>query len=333
MAGELTWREIHEQPEAWAQVLRDSQPLAELHAIANAIYLGSGVALYVARCTAALTQRTGGATSHAVPAQDAYAFPATVATKHPSLYVVIARTGDVSDAVRGLEALRGAPGTRVAVIGEEGGSLAALADRAISVRVREQSVVTTKTLTSMLLAIQVGVWQAFEHPGLDGMVRLPDLVSSLLPRYDRIAREEASRDYDEIVVLGSGPYYGIAEAGALTIREMSLSHAVAHHALVYPHGQKVTITGRTLVILFGSDSAHHDEQRVVKEIRTLGGRVIAVGEAIGGLGADIAVETSSGLDEWQRLALCHPFTQLFGYHRARSRGIDPDRPRHLPKVF
>lgn len=331
--GALTRGEIDEQPEAWAQVLHADIALTELNVLTNSVFLGSGIALYVARCAAAVAKAAGGPTSYAVPAQDAYAFLGAVATEQPSLYVMVARTGDVSDSIRSFDALRCAPGIRVAIIGEEGGPLADLADRVVNVGIREQSVVTTKTLTSTLLALQIGIWRALDYPGLGGLSRLPDAMARVLPEYDAIAQEEASRDYDEIVVIGSGPYYGLAEAGALTIREMSLSYAVAHHALVYPHGQKVTIDERTCVILFASDSAHEDEQRVLKEVRALGGRSIAVGEGVSGLGADAAVELSCGLSEWQRLVLVHPFTQLFGYHRALGRMVDPDRPRHLPKVF
>ncbi len=333
MAGELTWQELHEQPGAWAQTLRNTAPFEELNTLETSVYLGSGVALYVGRCAAALTQASGGPRSYSIPAQDAFAFTSTVASRQPTLYVMIARTGDVSDAVRGMRALRNAPGFRVAVIGEEGGPLADLADRAVAVRVHEESVVTTKTLTSMLLALQLGMWRALDHPYLGGMGQLPDLVSRLLPQYDTIAREEAGRDYDEIVVLGSGPYYGLAEAGALTIREMSLSHTVAHHALVYPHGHKVTMTEQTLVIFYVSDSARQDEHRIVQEVRTMGARSIAIGEGATELGADVTVETACGLNEWQRLVLYPPFAQLFGYHHALRRGLDPDRPRHLPKVF
>jgi glucosamine--fructose-6-phosphate aminotransferase (isomerizing) len=257
-----------------------------------------------------------------------------VATEQPSLYVMIARTGDVSDAVRAMTVLReGGVGLCVAVIGEEGGPLAALAHRAYEVRVSERSVVTTKTITSILLTLQIAAWRAMRHPDLPQTTRLPEAVARLLPVFDAVASEEGPRPWEEIVVLGSGPFHGLAEAGALAIREASLSQAVAHHALVYPHGHKVTLTERTLVILFGSDSARREERRVLSEVRAIGGRSVAVGERAAEYEADVSVELASGLNEWQRLVLCLPFAQLFGYRRALAKGLDPDRPRHLPKTF
>lgn len=333
MPGAQTWKEIHEQPDEWRKVLDRVEPLQEIAGKEHVLFLGAGIALYLARALAAYTTLVSGRIASAWPSQDLFLYPA-LWTGGSSAAVILARTGDVTDAVRAVESLRSASrASLVAVIGEQGGPLEELCHRTINTRVFEESVVTTKTFSSMALASLAAIRMAQEKKGVEDLAALPDAAQKLLGPADEVARELSRSTYDHIVFCGTGPFFGMAEASALTVQEMAIAQAVGRHTLVYPHGHKVTITDRTLVVFNLSDTARSEELKVLAEARRLGARTLVVGERLADVQADFRLETDSGLRDLDRLPLYAIPAQFIGYRLAMARGVDPDRPYSLPKVF
>jgi glucosamine--fructose-6-phosphate aminotransferase (isomerizing) len=85
-----------------------------------------------------------------------------------------------------------------------------------------------------------------------------------------------------------------------------------------------------LVVGIVSDRSRDQEAAVLRDMRALGARTLAVAEDSAGLAdATYRVALDSGLSEDERLILNLPLLQLVAYHRSIAKGLDPDRPRNL----
>jgi glucosamine--fructose-6-phosphate aminotransferase (isomerizing) len=81
-----------------------------------------------------------------------------------------------------------------------------------------------------------------------------------------------------------------------------------------------------LVIGLLSDANRSYEGAVLRDMRSLGARVLSLGESE----TDIAFD--SGLPEATRNVLYLPPLQLMAYHRALAKGLNPDQPQNLDAV-
>ncbi|HEY4721481.1 MAG TPA: SIS domain-containing protein, partial [Anaerolineae bacterium] len=155
----------------------------------------------------------------------------------------------------------------------------------------------------------------------------------LIAEYESLARVLADdHKLDRFVFLGSGHNYGLACEAMLKMKEMSLSSSEAFHFMECRHGPKSVVAPGTLIVGLMSDAARAHEAAVLAEMRDLGASVLALAESSDGLTVDHVVEFKSGLDECARSVLALPPLQLMAYHRAMSKGLDPDRPTNLEAV-
>ena len=67
--------------------------------------------------------------------------------------------------------------------------------------------------------------------------------------------------------------------------------------------------------------------------RVLGGETLVIAESsTSEQYATFQIALETGLGEMARGTLCLPPMQILAYARARARGLDPDRPRHLQQA-
>jgi glucosamine--fructose-6-phosphate aminotransferase (isomerizing) len=75
-----------------------------------------------------------------------------------------------------------------------------------------------------------------------------------------------------------------------------------------------------------SDANRAHEAKVLAEMKTLGGKVISLGEK------DSEVQFESGVPESVRGVLYLPVLQVMAFYRSVAKGLNPDRPNHLTAV-
>jgi glucosamine--fructose-6-phosphate aminotransferase (isomerizing) len=171
---------------------------------------------------------------------------------------------------------------------------------------------------------------------LSRLQQLPDALQSLTERLgDLPKRLGADDDIEQFFFLGGGPLYGLANEVMLKMKEMTLSHSEAYHPLEFRHGPMSMVTGRTLVVGLLSDTGLAQELRVLEDMAGLGARTLALVEDVSAFSRwqpDDVVELHSGLNEWERGALCLPVLQRLAHHRSLAKGLDPDLPRNLTAV-
>ncbi|MBC7320244.1 SIS domain-containing protein [bacterium] len=330
MHGEYTLQEIEEQPKVWKELLDSPPCVEEIKDKEEVIYFGSGTSYYLALSLACFTQRYTGITSRAIPSQELVFFPETIITEKPTLYLGISRSGETSEVIMAMEKIKNlGKGNFLSVTTEGKSKLALNSERTIVITsARENSVVMTKSFTSMLLGIQLGILGAIKSLDLEPLrEKLSNSSQRALSIAKDWAEETSRREHKEIIFLGSGPIYGIACESALKVREMSSSLTSAYHTLEFRHGPKASLTKDSLVVILLSDSAMEEELKVAEEIKNIGAQCVVIGDKID---SDISID--SDLNEYLRLILYMPFAQYLGYCKAIEKGLDPDMPLNLTQV-
>ncbi|MFA9428653.1 SIS domain-containing protein [Egicoccus sp. AB-alg2] len=323
--GAVTEREIRSQPATWKQTLQIASPPAAAADGANLLVTGCGSTFYVARWLARHVEHDLRVPVRSLPASELLLDRASwTSAPEQTPLLAISRSGATSETVR---VLQDWPGQRLSVTCDARSDLAAQAATRVDLdHAAEESVVQTRSFTSMMLGalslfrpVPDGVSEAIEEAGARMLADADRLVEDVL----------ASGRPERIVVLGSGPRYGLACEAALKLTEVALVEAQAFHTLEVRHGPMSMIGAGTLVIgLLDGDEPL--ERKVLADMADLGARTVTVATRHDVAGADLAA--SSALPDGWRDVLALPFVQLLGLAMARDEQLDPDRPENLTAV-
>jgi glucosamine--fructose-6-phosphate aminotransferase (isomerizing) len=340
--GHDTYREIRSQGEVWAATLAyvASQADALRGWLAGpwteVVVTGCGSSYYLALTLAAVWQSLTGVRARAVPSSELWLFPDQVLPRSPALLIACSRSGETTETLRGLEVFqRSGRNQALALTCRANSSLAAAAaHRLVAQGAVEESVVMTRSFTSMLL---LGIAAAALAAGPDTLFEqldaLPPLAGDLLTTNGALARR-LGRDatIERFVFLGSGVNYGLACEAMLKTQEMALTASQAFHVLEFRHGPKAIVGSDLLVVGLVSEAARAHEAAVLAEMQALSARVLVLAASPGELPADWRVPLPAGLGDLARAPLMLPALQLLAYERAVHRGLDPDHPARLQPV-
>jgi glucosamine--fructose-6-phosphate aminotransferase (isomerizing) len=344
--GTFTYNEIKSQSIVWKAtidgILDQRQNLrGQLSDLMERPFVvtGCGSTYYLALHTASLL-RSIGINAFAFPASELVFFPMEYLPENFVL-LTISRSGTTTETLWAMEAYRKFLPLQSKIVSitcvPETPMIAKSDVALISPRAQEESVAQTRSFSSMVIVSQIlaGLFTNDDFR-LEGLRVLPGVLDSLLERsISRIETLGKDVTIDRIFYLGNGPFYGIANECMLKTKEMSCSWAEAYHTLEFRHGPMSVVSPNALVVGLISDSAAKDEIRVLKDIKEMGARTMAICENRGALdwsGVDDVFEVNSGLSEWQRPVTYLPLIQWFAFHRSLSKGLDPDAPVNLTQV-
>ena len=155
-------REIASQPDVWSAIF----PIVieksdELHALDNGynevIFSGCGSGLNASICGAPIFQKQTIISSRAVPAADVYSFPDSFLIDNKrTLAVLCSRSGKTTEVIHALDFLQTRGIRTIGITCTEGSPLAIKSDLPfVLTPATEQAVITTRSLTSMILTIQL----------------------------------------------------------------------------------------------------------------------------------------------------------------------------------
>jgi glucosamine--fructose-6-phosphate aminotransferase (isomerizing) len=344
--GNATLREILTQPVAWQAALETVQTqqsaLVKLwheRALPEVVVTGCGSTYYLSQAVAPLIQQQLGLRARAVPASELLLFPQTVTTPDSQpLLLALSRSGRTTETVRVTRAYRASrQGGRVLYIGcYPGTELAIESDLALLIEEgQEESVVQTRSFSSMLVAAQAAVAALSSAEQWQTMQSLPELGRQLIARYHDLARQLGSHErFERFYFLGSGLQYGLASEANLKMKEMSLSVSEAFHFMEFRHGPMSMVNEHTLVVGLLSDTARSYELDVLREMRAQGAQTLVLCDQELPAGtADYQVNFQSQLPATVRAVLYLPILQLLGYYRALKNGQNPDQPHNLTAVI
>jgi glucosamine--fructose-6-phosphate aminotransferase (isomerizing) len=335
--GEYTQREILSQPEAWAAALEVLRPQAEslrhffqAGRYENVLFTGCGSTYYLSLAAAAVFQELSGLPARGLPASEVWLQPcAAYVPGRKTLLVAVSRSGETTETVRACEAFRAAGGEVLTLSCYPGRAMTRLGQvNLVLPSGQEESLAQTRAFSTLYLAsVALAALWAGHDELLAELHRLSEPGRRVLDQAVARARDlGTSTTLDRFYFLGSGARYGLACELSLKMKEMSLSHSEPFHTLEYRHGPKSMVTPGTLIVGLLDESGRAHETAVLDEMRTMGARVITVGEQ----GTDVVF--ASGLSAAACGVLYLPFGQCLGYERSLAKGLNPDLPNNLDKV-
>jgi glucosamine--fructose-6-phosphate aminotransferase (isomerizing) len=210
----------------------------------------------------------------------------------------------------------------------------------------EIGVASTKAFTCQLAVLACLAIAAGVERGTLTREESARLVNELILTPGRISealhRESAIRDIaqrltkaTDVLYIGRGPAYPLAQEGALKLKEISYIHAEAYAAGELKHGPIALIDEKMPVIVIAPhDPLYEKTISNMQEVAARGGKIILIAE-------DQAAE-QSGLDGIAHVAMpamaadfaAIPYAvpvQLLAYWTAFLLGKDVDQPRNLAK--
>jgi glucosamine--fructose-6-phosphate aminotransferase (isomerizing) len=210
----------------------------------------------------------------------------------------------------------------------------------------EIGVAATKTYTSQLLthlklALNIGRKRGkLSQSELDDYSTafglLPKLTEKILREVYRPTKELAERlsGTSHMFFMGRGMNTATAYEGRLKLLEISYMIATAYSAGESKHGPIALIEkGVPVIFVVPSDETRKTMISNVMEIKARGGRAIILGQDDDKELMEISdtfVPLPSMPDIITPIGYILPL-QLFAYHMALVRGLDPDKPRNLAK--
>ena len=327
-----TYREIKSQTQAWTQALELSRtaPLPKAQQYAQVLFTGCGSTYYLSLAAAALYQQLTGQIARAVPGGELLLNTETISTNQKTLLVAISRSGTTTETVKAVEKFKASKRGEVLVISNYDEILSRLADVNIVIpKGQEEFVAQTRSFASMYVAAcAVTARMAGRNDLLESMATLPEIGSQIMQNFEADARQIGENlNYDRFYFLGSGIRYGLACETNLKMKEMTLTHSEPFHFLEFRHGPMSMVNEKAVVIGLVSESNFGQENKVLNEMKALGGKTISLGES------DVELAFHSGIPENVRSVLYLPVLQLMAFYRSLAKGLNPDRPTNLVSVI
>ncbi|MDR2321844.1 MAG: glutamine--fructose-6-phosphate transaminase (isomerizing) [Microbacterium sp.] len=349
-------KEIHEQPEAAAMVLRgrlderfatarlDGLGLdpRELRSFRRIKILGCGSAYYVGQLGAQLIEDLARIPADAEAASEfRYRQPII---ESDTLYVAVSQSGETADTAFAVEEIKRKGGRVIGVVNVVGSTIARTVDGGIYLHAGpEISVASTKALTNMalsfaLLALHLGRLHDLSHADgqriLRGLQRIPGQIREILEDADPIAAvAEDIAKAQSAFYIGRVRGFPVAREGAQKLKEISYIHAEAYQTSELKHGPLALIDPHMpTVALIPEDELTDRNLAAAEQILARKGPLIAITHA----GVDLAhldartIVVPKNEPELDPILLTIP-TQLLAYQAAVRLGHDVDKPRNLAK--
>ena len=249
----------------------------------------------------------------------------------------ISQSGQATDVVQALSMGRAAGALTACITNVADSPLTKVSDVTLLCHAGdEKGVAATKTYTTALAvcALLAAHW-ASETDLLEGLRRLPEEINRTLV-LDAVVQDavERYRYMDECAVLARGLNQATALETALKMTETSYIVAKPYSGADFLHGPIAMVSPGFPCVLFAPNGrAYASMLDLAVKLREREAELIVVAhdpDILELAKRPIALPVDTG--EYLSPIVSILPGQLWAYHLARARGIDPDRPRGLTKV-
>jgi len=262
------------------------------------------------------------------------------------LALAISQSGETADTKAALEEAQRLGAVGIAICNVVDSSIARTAQHVLYTHAGpEISVASTKAFTTQLTMLTMLAVHLGRQTGaladqraialLDGLREMPvaiDAVLGVQAAIKIIARRwVGARDW---LYLGRGLSFPVALEGALKLKEISYVHAEGYASGEMKHGPIALIDEDVPVVVLALEGpGYHKTLSNLEEVRSRGGKIIAVATAgddqIGDVADDVILVPK--VDPFLQPILASVPLQLLAYHVADLKGTDVDQPRNLAK--
>lgn len=352
-----TKQEIEGQPKLWEEtlkLLRSNKGLQEFYSSLasdkkiNIVLTGAGTSAFIGEITEHLfvQNQNMNFTSRAISTTTLVThFTSYISTSEPLLLISFARSGNSPESIAAVDLAETHCEDlfHMAITCNPEGELAKKMNNlknGLSIILppdsEDKGLAMTGSFTSMVLT---SIYLAHELGGRNGYDKLDPVVSAAgkaIETYSPVLKELASKEFDRIVFLGSGPLFGMAKESHLKVQELTDGHVVGKFDsfLGFRHGPKAVVNERTvLVFLFSRDEkVFRYEKDLVEEILQDGIAMHCVGvfcsrEQAEQLNVDdkIIFDSEDPCRDYELMLYVLP-AQLLGYYKSLDLGLNPDSP-------
>jgi len=343
-------KEIHEQPESLARLLRevldiergelkDIAPTVDFRGVDRIVMVACGTAHYATHVAKYWIEEFARIPVEIEIASE-FRYRPRVHGKN-EIAIFVSQSGETADTLAALKDVQDHVISTLAVVNVPTSSIARDADAVLTIEAGpEIGVASTKAFTGQMLALlalalKAGCVRGVIEPQalaarVGELVTLPRLISETLALrddIDQIARGLVHSKH--VLFLGRGIQYPIACEAALKFKEITYIHADGYAAGELKHGPIALVDDAMPVVVFdGARALSEKTASNAAEVVARGARVIRFGT-----GVETAVE---GVRTPPCTELLEPFVnavvlQLLAYQAALAKGTNVDQPRNLAK--
>ncbi len=258
-----------------------------------------------------------------------------------NLVILISQSGETADTLAALRYAKEKGQKTLAIVNVKESSMAREADAILQIYAGpEIGVASTKAFTTQLAVLQLLTLFIADIDNKDEysnqLTRISTAFTEIFENEEQISdlgKELANAK--NILYIGRGELYPIANEGALKIKELTYIHAEALAAGELKHGY-IALVDENLPIICIAPSGELFEKSAsnIREVATRGGKVILISDKAGIEALkDVtykAIEIPS-VEEFTAPFICTLPLQLLAYHTAVHMGTDVDQPRNLAK--
>ncbi len=287
------------------------------------LFVGCGSSYHLALSGVSLFREYFSPPAQAIPGSEVFLSPETHFKKDKKYLVfLLSRSGESTETVMAGEFLKKEyNATILSITTEPESTLVKIGDISVILKdAREVSVVMTQSFTVMFTFL-VTLFKEWKKEKIfdEGVVdKAQEFYNSKKEELKALLKD---REFEHFVFLGQGYTYGLAQEGALKVKEMSISFAEAFHSLEYRHGPKSIVTRRTLVFML--PLYYQEEKKLAQELESLGAKVVFMGDEWG---------IPKGINREFLYLFWVPIFHEFGLQNAFFKGVNPDNPKNLTKV-
>ena len=259
--------------------------------------------------------------------------------------IAVSQSGETADTLGALREAKGKGALALGIVNVVGSTVARETDAGLYTHAGpEIAVASTKaflaqltvlSLLTVFLGRQRRMSQATGERIIEELAALPEKIERILAQNDRIkAFAKKYAHFSNALYLGRKYNAPVAYEGALKLKEIAYVHAEAYAAGEMKHGPIALLDPTFPVIAIATKDSVYDKMRSnIEEAKARRVPILAL--------------ASEGDEEMLRITddvLYIPRTiemlspilnviplQLFAYHMAVARGLDPDKPRNLAK--
>ena len=254
-----------------------------------------------------------------------------------SVVLGISQSGASPDIVEVVSAARRQGAVTAALTNEPGSALAQVADHVIDLGAGpELAIAATKTYTAELLAIAMLSAAIGDTGGWSELATAPTFLAAALDaEADARSVAAAFPNAPACVILGRGFEYATAREWALKLKELTRLVADPYSAADVEHGPLALLEPGFPVLAIATSGAASSglDELLSRLVAAFGVDLLVVSDrpAARDLGR-WSLPARPGVPDWLTPLTSIVPCQLFAYHLARARRLDPDAPRNIAKV-
>jgi glutamine---fructose-6-phosphate transaminase (isomerizing) len=215
--------------------------------------------------------------------------------------------------------------------------LADTADFVLDIQAGEEySVAATKTYSSELMAIaMISAAMSRDDSRWAELFAIPKSVHLALKEEEDIQESALHhRAISSCVVLGRGFSYATAYEWALKLKEVAQVEAQAYSSADFLHGPIATVDGNfPILAVIPVGAVYASMMEVVEKLRTRSAKIVVLSDDSAARSmAQTGLRFPAGVPEWLNALVSIIPSQLFSYHLALAKGLDPAAPRGIHKI-